>query len=745
MNRSAAARTVTALVLAAALSLGRPAQIVKACGPFFERAVFSFVQHPDLPLDRFATGDLGVIQSTYARSYLVVAYRYLMGRPLGAAERKAVLDLWKERREGTWTAAAQLERWLERRALVPSAGRSPTFDAFRRVPGSPFYDFLNCREDAFRRASTVLDGLIRANGPASPAVVDWTRAQDAVFANCRDGDARPAAAADGLPAGSIQERGYQVAAAAFYALRFDDAEAQFRRIAADDSSPYRTLAPYLVARTLIRRATLLAPEGEIDRETMARADAQLASVIRDPALSAHHSAARSLRGFVRFRLDAPQRFHELAAALTAPSGGANASADFKQDLADFTLLLDKGHGDDLPASQRHEAAWAHDDDIADWILSFQADTPDAYEHAVRRWQETGSTPWLIAAISKMRSASVRPAVLAAAKAVQAGAPGFTSAAYHAARLAIEAGQTDQARTDLDALVTTRVPSMPPSAVNQFLALRMGVASSLAEFLRFAVRHPAGSYDGDDRTSPFDTPDTRVAKIPGGRTFDADATAILNARLPLDQLAGIAGEVSLQSDLRRRIAIAAWTRAVLLGRDSVALGLVSVVAGLEPALSPELAEYAATREAAPRALAGLATILRFPGMQPSVDAGLAREASLGRIDGYRDNWWCALPPAVGPQPLFLTTADQQSASSEHAALAAFGTAPDHLAAEAVRLAKLLPADPRSPEILHLAVRSTRYGCTDARTGEASHAAFALLHQRYPDSPWTKQTPYWYAGR
>jgi hypothetical protein len=79
------------------------------------------------------------------------------------------------------------------------------------------------------------------------------------------------------------------------------------------------------------------------------------------------------------------------------------------------------------------------------------------------------------------------------------------------------------------------------------------------------------------------------------------------------------------------------------------------------------------------------------------------------------------------------------------LAALPTAPDYLAGEAVRLARLGPDDPRAPEILHLAVRATRYGCTSAGTGPRSQAASDLLHRRYPQSEWTKKTPFWNDGR
>jgi hypothetical protein len=48
----------------------------------------------------------------------------------------------------------------------------------------------------------------------------------------------------------------------------------------------------------------------------------------------------------------------------------------------------------------------------------------------------------------------------------------------------------------------------------------------------------------------------------------------------------------------------------------------------------------------------------------------------------------------------------------------------------------------PEALHLAVKSTRFGCTGADTGKFSKVAFDLLHNRYPKSPWAQKTKYWY---
>jgi hypothetical protein len=52
------------------------------------------------------------------------------------------------------------------------------------------------------------------------------------------------------------------------------------------------------------------------------------------------------------------------------------------------------------------------------------------------------------------------------------------------------------------------------------------------------------------------------------------------------------------------------------------------------------------------------------------------------------------------------------------------------------------DPRAPEALYLAVRSTRYGPTDPDTSKYSKEAFEFLHRHYPKSPWTLKAKYWF---
>src|SRR4051794_38517688 len=68
-----------------------------ACGPFFTDAYFVFTKHPDFPLEQYAAGKLGIVQPSWARSYLVAAYRTLSASPLSDREASDMMSLWKDR------------------------------------------------------------------------------------------------------------------------------------------------------------------------------------------------------------------------------------------------------------------------------------------------------------------------------------------------------------------------------------------------------------------------------------------------------------------------------------------------------------------------------------------------------------------------------------------------------------------------------------------------------------------------
>ncbi len=379
----------------------------------------------------------------------------------------------------------------------------------------------------------------------------------------------------------------------------------------------------------------------------------------------------------------------------------------------------------------------------------------------------------MAAIAKVPASDKAAAELSAEAAkIAADSPAYFTVTFHRLRLLEQSGSADSARQQLDQLLVQRGPSLSNSARNQFVALRMKLATSLNEFLRFASR---SSNDTEAYPNPPVSQATPAAE--NASHFDSDASVVLTERLPLRMLAEAAKSPALPKPLRRDIVIAAWTRAILLDRETIARELVPTAQELVPEAAGEFAEYNRTTDVPALRFAAVLAILRNPGFRPFVTAGYPRgnlytvgEPRFDRIDDLHDNWWCSLTPNAENQsygrdyyrmfinlssplreiyadgkissPSFLTEDDRADVGHEQSELAAQPGAPNWLGKRALDWANARPDDPRVPEALHLVVRAWRYGCAESTGENYSKEAFELLHKRYPDSEWTKKTPYWF---
>jgi len=752
-----------ALVLSVSFILPRRTQ---ACGPFFTEAIFVYSKHPDFPLENFAAGKLGVITPNWARSYLVAAYRNLAGIPLSENEAKAIKSVWDDRLHNAWESNDEqaIKKWTEARKQVPGLAAATTINAYRnREKPHEYESFLNCQPDAFDNAEATLDARIKEFGADSQAVRSWVGAQDTVFANCSEGQHIPVSAASetqDLPPLLRADRTYQIAAANFYATNFDEATKLFDSIAQDKSSPWRGKAAYLAARAMLRKGSLADKEDD-GRPALADAETRLNAVLKDKLATAAHEAAARLLNLARLRLHPEEKLHEIAHLLVKKE----ASPNFKQDVWDYTVLLDKFLGEDSEDEQTKKPqrpSGLTSDDLTDWVLTFEDSSTAAAAHSLDRWKKNKSLPWMVSAISKASGISPEAReLLSAAASVDHSSPAFASVAYHSARLLIEGNRARDARTMLDKTLAVDRQNLSPSALNLLLAQRMTLAQNLDEFLHSAQRVPAGfSDDSDGREIPEEETSTKETIKDARLFFDVDAANAFNKSMPASIIEEAANSKALAPNLRRDVAQAAFVRATMIDDRVTANQAAVFLQGVYPQLKEFLTAYLKATTPEARRFAAVFVSLKFPGLRPYVSAGIGRTTALEEIDSYRDNYWCAEPPTPvsgsGAQgegeegqpklkplrvPEFLQPT-QSLAATQFAALQALGTAPNYFCRLAIAWAEKNPADPRAPEALHLAVRSTRYGCTDDQTGRWSKAAYDLLHKQYPNTTWAKATKYWF---
>ncbi len=311
------------------------------------------------------------------------------------------------------------------------------------------------------------------------------------------------------------------------------------------------------------------------------------------------------------------------------------------------------------------------------------------------------------------------------------------------RLRMERGETEQPRAQLDLLLAGS-DDQPPSLFNSWRAERLRLATTLDDALRWAAREEVDPYSEE---SSKDAPNPPV--------LAEDAAYLLNYRLPLSKLTVAAHSTTLPSASTSNLALATWTRAFLLN-DFPALTDVSPLVlkahpdwadSLAPAKGQSLEEWGFR--------AALLVALHHE-FEPVVSVGYQSGSDL-------NTWWCPvsephasqsddeafdvswhLPVMFTPPAAVVSEREKTAAAAEVKSLGEKGPAQAALAPIIFNWAKSHPDDPLVPQALHRLVVVVRYGCPGEgkSNGQISKTAFDLLHKRYPNSPWTAKTPYWF---
>jgi hypothetical protein len=302
----------------------------RACGPFTIDPIFVFRESPDLPFEEFTRGKLGIIKPTFGRKTLVIAYRYLNGSSFNEQEQAALVEALRGKASEEDGGEA-LKAWIAaRKELLKENEELPEIYAERKYEG---YDFFpNCAKNAFEVATTTLKDRVASYGSDNRNVRDWIAAQDIVFRNCSNGASIPEPVSG--PQWLRKDRDYQIAAAYFYSLNFDEAHRRFEMIADDIETPWRETARYLTARTLVRQASLTKDES-FKHDLYEKAEVELQALIGQSG--PFQKSARRFLGLIQYRLRPEERVQELSRKLA--TYGSN--EDLRQDLIDYVWLLDR--------------------------------------------------------------------------------------------------------------------------------------------------------------------------------------------------------------------------------------------------------------------------------------------------------------------------------------------------------------------------------------------------------------------
>lgn len=794
----------TAILIASILQTSLQAIVPsQACAPEFPYAVFYNISHPDLPLESFARGNLGILQRSYAKSYLIVSYRYLAGKPLNDTETKSIMRLWKNRLmrlngEGIyyWN---QSDNFLALREKVLGPGdktskkdNAPAFYSNENLTGSSLAFAIQNLKDILKR--TTPEG---SKVGTSNEARQWLKNQEVVFKTAAGESAgnlvAPPASASAYAKNDFL---YQKAALAFYQKKYDEAGKLFASLVSSDDkaaaeNKYSRIALYMMARCQSKAVEA----GQIEEAEAIEKIQALLSKIDNNKFEQRQDILDLLQPLVYDKEGLKRRDIIKATAQSIIDSNAE---NFGTKVGDLTYSLDEmsDDGDDASDSTepyndketdeerarkeklrlekyyKQQRELAELTDLSDWVdtvqqkldaYSYDSVTEKAFkktvdaaksEHALAKFKQNKNIAWLTAAVltGNLEKAEVMEEALKVSK----ESPAYKTISFYLIDHYIKTGEKDKA---LERLATVSGNNLE-STENLFKAQRLALSRDIKDYLRAAAMKPAEtntyvtyvSTDWQKRLYNQGENNKESASI------DARVAETLNKDLPLKywvEFMKDTNDKGLKSTLARTIFVRAQ---ILNNKDARAEALKQL------ALSdPKLYSALKTVDDSKAGRYNFAKVcLQNFGLRPYLEGGTERHGlPYSEFDYYNNNYWTSekasqdedaddykadslqeqlLKSYLAKLPP-LSKEDQMQAAKEAKTLQNSPAATVLGDAILGRL-KENPADTTLPETLYRLVKLAKWSQGGSVASEYSRKAHNVLHKQFPQNSWTKKAPYYY---
>jgi len=707
-----------------------------------------YVPVSDIP--SYAAGNIGVVPSSFWRIYQFLAYRAISGHPLSDNEIKLLhISEWRievgenESSRPGGSLVNGVQSWLAARQSIKN---TPQTKVSAYSNAGDYGQYLNCPDSAFERASLTLADRIKTGGEENAKL--WLEGQDAVFANCSpptpwlkeklENDSRiavvvPPALPENAPAWLVYDREYQVAAAHFYAEKYDAARVNFLAISKNSKSPWQPLGAYLAARCLIRKAMLYYNvEDNINRDnpgfdatTLSKRKTKddLLKIARTELLNSAkiYPPAKLLVSFVEAQLRPYEYMQELGELLATQK----LDAATLQQLNDYLMLLDKMEG--VQTRQANDAMTA-------WIGLMQAklagrrysevnpnERKSALDLARKHLKDSkNQLVWLAAVVTLADADELSAGERQAAKALPEGSAAYQTIQYHLANILISEKKLNEADEIVNKFLAKPKENVARATLNRWLRLKVITAKTEEEFLKSLPRTRA-------ENTGIPIPDESGANNLQHVDFDTDYDQHLYTDFSLSELSKLLASKNSHAQYLKHdkgLQETMWTRAIVLGDFKTADNLTDVLVQGRETTRHLYERFTKAQTEEEKRLAAVLILVNTPELALFGKTGWASEC---HSNAYR---------ACGRDPLNYLRADQVAAAKKEQAQLHKMELIQFISPILLNWVKQKPDDIEAPKALHFYIMSKR-----AET-KNSKEAFVLLHKFYPKSEWAKKTKYFY---
>ncbi len=650
-----------------------------ACGPSYDKAVFVSWIHPDLPLRSYAAGNLGVIQSGWAKSYLCVAYRYLANRGLNKIEQASMERIWIERlssetSEVDTNQGEPVQDYIELRNKVLGIKAGEVWSEYSKI--SPFISDNQIGQNSFVEALQTLKARIKRYGQSSKEVHQWLTGQDCIFGQNASGKLTvPPLLKGGFDKTLTEDRLYQRAAAMFYLKEYARAADLFEKIARDSQSPRHGLASYMVARCRVNDVLNNGSEktdliiAAIENQAKNEADFEQKEDLLDLVCLLKCALETNGGNFARLSQSVMGKANDKTAAqcfgrnisdltdilssqdYAFPGGEAKSYAGskvLKNDLSAWVATVNDGYEPFYFSEERLAALKRQNPDQSQWYVEDEKRLAARKllqkrrgNFALQQWRQGHQLPWLVAVMlcGGLRG-SERSDALEAAKKLTPQSPAFQTASFYVVDALISQGKLDQARMRLKATLITAGKSILPSSANLFKSEQMALATDTSQYLSAACMKLSTPSSNcllmPDNWLKYERRNTAGPTLGG---LDEEVARDLDYNLPFSLWLKLAHKKDIPSNLHARIVCAAWLRSILLGQSRYTGQLSQDLAQAYPQCAPALSKYTIAAPGRDKQFALAQLILDNYGMAPYVGGGLPRFAMpINQFNYYQLNFW-----------------------------------------------------------------------------------------------------------
>ncbi len=715
---------------------------------------------PTIPMHAFAAGHLGIIDGEFQRAYLVAAWRAIGGKPLDDSDvRQLALAL----KEGTnpdyensgWKA------WTDARTKVGTkvgSNASMSYIGSSRSASTRSgaqlleREYDNCGDAGTRTAAATLATRAGSygNADANPWIAEWIRGQEAVFANCSYGNGMPLPAPAEAPAWFKQDRAYQTAAALFYGGEFERAREAFLKISSDTASPWRSWAPYLVARCDLRLGSL-AVDAAVRTVALARAESEFRTLAGGPSATLR-PLGRAMLSRVTIERDRAAAFAALNRQVGEGAWGPQATAQVGDFLTLARHAVWKRSDGTRPDGPSVQLDAPRDGTLADWLAAMhQAGIVGAVAYyapprpmdAAERARVCGALSdqgphrhaWvLVCYLSAAELADVPPTVRATAATLPESDPAWATITYLDLRLQLRERNARSAAADvpalrarLDAAIARGDATFGADGINALRVLRAPLSTSTLDFVSTSMIRDV---QDPQRYAWFD----EVARaVSPEMSMHPDIAVMLSTSVPVSALADLSEDRNVTDGVRDDALKAAWTRAAMLGQDPVVARLTPAFLKAMPQQAAAITAFVGEADPVKRRYL-LARLIHTAGLSPTYGGA--------RIDDgpWIPNGWRCSYPDKRTDLAWLDVEETAAATAEFAVLTRLPTATTYYGEAILAWARMAPTDPRLATDLADVVAATRLGCGGETV--VSKAAFKALHRLFPKSPEARRTKYYF---